>query len=265
MPVTYPTAAGLPGRWSYLYIEPMKLMGDNTGFTSTVTFETDFSNLADFVTYMGGVSQAITAGANTFNRILPMQHPLYSSLYLTKVDCEAFGDASETSEALIDLWARAKVRAEYKTPPYNVTGSDAYMQWQVDQGSVYTTAPGRKFAFSDGEPIDQDAGGFATLNQYSLTLHQCPNLNDTAIDLLTNTFNNDVYRGRPAGSLLFGGCKSNFDTSIGGVTRYTRVLMFTYRAYHWNQVFKRSGVLDTPLDPAGNPLYQPGDFTQLFQ
>jgi hypothetical protein len=258
------TVADLPTPWSYLYAPQLRVSGDRGGWRSTLAFRCTFANLANFATIIGGAPQTITTTWGSISRIVSLQHPLYPALWADRVQCEATGTASTTSTALADLYTDARVFVDFGTIPYPVTGDSAYMTWEVDQGAVYTTQPGRKFKFASGEPLDQDAGAWSVQNTYILTLYQCPSQGDANIDLLSGKLNNATFFGRPANSLLFGGCKSIYEVSVAGVVRYTKSYVFTYRSYSWNQAYKRDGTLDTPVDPAGNAPYQTGDFNLLF-
>lgn len=258
------TEADLPGEFSVLYRTPMTLLWDNSGFTSTIAYMTTLTNQADFVLAIGGdTPKVIPTAYGNISRHIPLSHPIYYKLLADKVECEAFGEPSADSEALIDLWSHCSVKVTFRSVPFGISGDEAFSEWNQDQGSQYITIPGRKFKFPDGEPLDQDAGSFATINQYSLTLYNCPSQNDTVIGALASTYNNAVFMGRPVGSLLFVGAQGQSRTAIGGVTRWQRTLSFMYRSHHWNLCYKSSGVLDTPVDPAGNPLYQGGDWSQL--
>lgn len=254
------TVADLPGRWSYLYKPQMKLTAQSGGYESTLAFETDFSNLSPFVLAVAGTSQVITTTWGSMSRVVPLQHPLFPGLYADQVECEAFGAASDSSENLADLWSHVKVYVRFRSVSYGSDGDQAYMSIEEDKGATYTTIPGRKFAFPSGEPIDQEAGAFSSVKNYVITLYQCPDLNNTATDALMGKVNSAAFFDWPAGQLLFGGGRSIFERSVGGQVRYQKSYTLAYRSHPWNQVFKKNGTLDTPVDPAGNPQYESADF-----
>lgn len=262
------TIADLPGvrgtDWDFLR-SPEMTLDDNGqgGYISSVAFWTNFSQLATFVTKIAGTSQTITTSWGSFLRVVPMQHPLFSGLLARRVKCKATGEHSGTS-TYNQMYSRAKVIVDFESVLYGTTGDQAYMSLEVEKGATYTTQPGRKFAFSSGEPIDQDAGAWAVTNNYVITLFQCPQLHDDYIDLAAGKINNATFLGRPAGTMLFGGCRGMQTISTGGVITYQRSLSFAYRSYSWNQAYNRAGTLDTPLDPAGNPQYANYDFNNLF-
>jgi hypothetical protein len=241
------TVADLPTPWSYLYAPQLRVTGDRGGWRSTLAFRCTFANLANFATIIGGAPQTITTTWGSISRIVSLQHPLYPALWAERVQCETTGTASTTSTALADLYTDARVFVDFGSIPYPVTGDSAYMTWEVDQGAVYTTQPGRKFKFASGEPLDQDAGAWSVQNSYILTLYQCPSQGDANIDLLSGKVNNATFFGRPA-----------------GVVRYTKSYVFTYRSYSWNEAYKRDGTIAAITDPAGNPPYDSGDFNLLF-
>ena len=254
------TVADLPGRWTYLRNPPMKLQTVNGGYESALGFETDFSNLSDFVLAIAGTSQVITTTWGSMTRVVPLQHPLFSGLLANHVSLDACGTASTTSTALADLWSRAKVYVNFRSVLYGTTGDQAYMSIEEDSGAEYTTIPGRKFAFPSGEPIDQEAGRFAAVKNYIINLYQCPDMNSSATDALMGKVNSVAFNGWPAGQLLFGRVRSVQERSVGGVTRYQKSITMAYREYPWNQAYTKSGTLATPVDPAGNPQYASADF-----
>lgn len=258
------TVADLPGTWSYLYKPQMTLSAMSGGYESVLAFLTDFANLSDFVLAVAGTAQTITTTWGTMSRIVPLQHPLFPGLYADEVNCRAFGAASESSEDLIDLWSHAEVQVKFRSVRYGADGDQAYMTIEEDKGGMYTTIPGRKFAFPSGEPIDQEAGAFSTTKNYMLTLYQCPDLDSSATDAIQSCVNDDVFLGFPAGQLLFGGQRSIFERSVGGVVRYTKTYTLAYRDYPWNQAYQKNGTKATPVDPAGNPQYASADFYSVM-
>lgn len=254
------TVADLPGRWTYLYKPQMKLQTINGGYESTLAFETDFSNLGSFVSTIAGTSQTITTTWGSMNRVVTLQHPIFSGLYAIDIDTEAFGAASESSQLITDLWSHAKVVVKFRSVNYGITGDQAYMTIEEDSGSEYTTIPGRKFAFPDGQPIDQEAGRFSAVKNYILSLYQCPDQNSSSTDALMGKVNSVAFLDWPAGQLLFGRIRSTQSRSMGGVLQFQKQMTLAYREYPWNQSYKRDGTLDTPVDPAGNPQYAEADF-----
>lgn len=258
------TVASLPGRWSYLYKPQMTLTASGGGYESVLAFETDFSNLSAFVLAVAGTAQTITTTWGSMSRITPLQHPLFPGLYADEVNCRAFGAASDSSEDLADLWSHAEVQVRFRSVRYGTDGDQAYMSIEEDKGGMYTTIPGRKFAFPSGEPIDQEAGAFSTTKNYVLTLYQCPDMNSSATDAIQSKVNSAAFLGWPAGQLLFGGQRSIFERSVGGVIRYTKSYTLAYRDFPWNQAYKKDGTKDTPLDPAGNPQYASADFYSIM-
>lgn len=262
------TIASLPGTygvdWQFLRKPEMTLDDDGQGgYTSTVGFSTVFSNLAAFVTSIAGTSQPITTSFGTIHRVVQMQHPMFSGLYAKKIRCVATGEPTGTT-TYDQMYSQAKVYVEFGSVYYGITGDQAFMSIEMDKGATYTTQSGRKFKFPGGEPIDQDAGQWAVVNNYSLTLYQVPTFNDSVMNAASGCVNDDVWFGNAAGLVLFGGCKAVQQRSVGGILTYQYSVSFAVRSYPWNQCFNRAGVLGTPLDPAGNPQYNTYTFNNLL-
>lgn len=266
--MSYPnTVSSLPGTlgtdWWYLVKPHRSVSGDTNGLKATIPFRTTYANHIPFLTQVFYYTATITSSWGSFSRVFHLQHPEYPSLYASGFKMEATGNSGGTT-AYGTMFSDVRIEVEFTNPPYGFAGDTAFSTWEVDQGSTYTTHPGRKFKFGSGEPLDQDAGTFAVLNSYVLTIFNAPVLNDSVMDTLSGRVNNASFMGRAAGSLLFGGCKSTFQNNLGGTVSYQKSLSFTYRSYSWNQAFRSDGVLDTPTDPAGNGLYNTGTFTDLF-
>lgn len=258
------TVADLPGRWTYKYRPQLAGSGDPDGWKTRLAFETDFSNLSAFVGVVAGKVTKLSTSYGGMARVVTLQHPLFNNLWANAVAFEATGSNAKIDSTLANMYSRAVVTVDFISVKYPVAGDSAYLSWDIDQGAQYTTVPGRQFAFPTGEPVDQDAGVWAVRNSYALTLYQCPTLGDDVIDELSGTVNLNPFMGKPAGQLLFGGCKSNYSISMAGVTQIQKTLAFAYQSYPWNQAMRRDGVLDTPLDPNGDPMYELEDFNKLL-
>jgi hypothetical protein len=258
--------AQLPQPWSYKYRSPPSLANDGTLWTATITFITTQANLVPFVEVLAGLPPTvINTSFGTMTRIIPLQHPLYNWCYAKRVRCEAFGTPSPSSQALQDLHSHMNVTVEFESYPFGTAGDQAFMQLDVGGGSKYVTIPGRKLKFPSGEVIGQEAGVTVVETAYTLSLFQCPSLNDSVVQPLTGKINNAAFFGKPAGQMRFDTWESSQEVAVGGVVTFKRSLKLTYQDHHWNQFFKQDGTLDTPTDPAGNPAYQLTDFSVLLK
>jgi hypothetical protein len=272
MPITilpYPnTVNALPGTpgvdWSYLYAPGLKIGGDVSGWRSAITFNCRYGILGAFCSAIAGKAVVIPTTYGGMLRILPLQHPIFTGLFATSLEAESYGTPSNTSTALEDLYSDARVTVTFENPKYDTNGDQAYMSLDIDQGSQVTTIPGKKLRFPNGEPIDQDMPTFSVRNSYALTLYNCASLNNALIDQLSGCVNQYKFMGWPEGQILFGGCKSSLQVSMGGVTQYQKTFSFTYQSFPWVQAIRRDGVLDTPLDPLGNPVYPIADLNLLL-
>jgi hypothetical protein len=265
--MSYPnTVASLPGvmgtDWSYLVNPHRTAQGDVNTLFATVGFRTTYANHSNFFNQVFNATYTIPSTYGSITRVFRMQHPEYPTFYASAFRLELTGNAS--GSAVSQMFSDVKFSIDFSTVPYGIAGATPFSAWNIDQGSIYTTQPGRKFAFPSNEPLDQDAGQWAVLNSYTFTLYNCPIINDSAIDICAGCVNNAAFQGRPAGTLLFGGCRSSIQTNVGGAISYQMDLSFTYRSYPWNMAYKANGVLDFPLDPSGNPPYNTADFTTLF-
>jgi hypothetical protein len=259
------TVASLPGTWKYLRNRwaPKTLNNDGTGWVAQIGFSTTYANLVPFVLAIAGSNQTITTSFGSMVRVQRLQHPEYTGLYAVRVRTEATGESS--GPGVDQMYSMVKVLVEFSTMPFGTSGDSAFMTWETTQSSQYTTLPGKKYKFSTGEPLDQEVGVPANLNTYVLTLFNCPTLDDATIDtVMASPVNSATFRGKPAGSLMFGGCQSVYQTSVGGVVTFQKSFSFTYRSYDWNAAYKHDGTLGFPLDPANNPPFATCDFNTLL-
>jgi hypothetical protein len=51
---------------------------------------------------------------------------------------------------------------------------------------------------------------------------------------------------------------------MAGTRVFTRTIQITYQDHHWNDFFRKDGVLDTPNDAASNPVYEHAEFNDLL-
>lgn len=266
--MAYPnTVANLPGvmgtDWSYLTKPHRNGTGDINTLQTFITFVTSYANHVNFINTIFGFTQTIGSSYGSITRVFRLQHPEYSNFYATAFQFELTG-FNTGGASIFQQYSHVRITVTFETLPYGIAGNTPFSTWNIKQGAVYTTAPGRKFGFASGEPLDQEAGAFSTLNSYILTLYNLPILNDSAIDNCAGCINNAGFQGRPAKQLLFNGCDSNIQNNVGGAITYQQSLSFTYRNYSWNQAYKANGTLDFPVDPSGNPPYSTADFTTLF-
>lgn len=258
------TIDDLPGGWAYLYDPKPTLGADGQKWTASLSFLIPQSILIPFVEVIAGRPESVSYSGGSVDRIVMLQHPIYDWLWSSSFQCESFGEASASSDELVDLHSHVKVHVQFSSPSYPTSGGEPYLTWETKSGGLYATIPNRKMKFSTGEVLGADAGVHYTQTAYVLTLYQCPTLNDAVLETFNGTINNAPFRGKPTGQLRFDSWGGSFQIGSGGVIQWTRQIMFTYQSHHWNKYFRTDGVLDTATDPAGNPTYGLADFTGIL-
>jgi hypothetical protein len=262
------TVNQLPGPWSYLYRPAPTLTNDGSLWVAQVAFLTTNANLPDFVGVVAGQppEQIPLAGGGSMPRIVTLKHPRYSWLYARRIRTEAFGTPSATSTALDDLHSHVRIVVDFESLPFNPeAGEDAPYMKKTVKGTVdYVTIPGRRMTFSNDEEIDQDTGVSVGKDTYVLTFFQCPALRDDVIRPMVNKINDTDFLGFPAGQLHFDTWEGTEDVSMAGTRVFTRTIQITYQDHHWNDFFRKDGVLDTPNDAASNPVYEHAEFNDLL-
>lgn len=267
------TVATLPGQWDYLYKPAPTLTKTGPLWSATLSFVTDQSNCIAFVSAIAGQPTVIVTSGGSMVRWIPLQHPLYTSLYAKNVHVEQFGTPSATSTELIDLHSKSKVTVDFESYPFataagggtGVLANLPYMTLTKKGGGVYTTVPDMKMTFpSDGEVLGTDAGIWSSQGTYILTQYMCSTLGDDVIEPLTGTINNATFLGKDAKKMRFDTWESSYQLGPNGDLIYTRTLQFSYQSYSWNEFSRSDGVLEEPLDVNGDPVYAVEDFTPLL-
>lgn len=264
------TISQLPQPWSYAYRPAATLAKDGSGLKATIHFFTTNDNLPDFFDVVSGLppTQVPLPGGGTTPKIVPLQHPRYPRMYASRIYGEAFGEPSPSSTSLIDLHSHVRVAVDFEAPtfPTDFGGQNdlPYMKKAVKHGGKYVTIPGRRMTFTNDEELDHDYGVYVPQDVYVYTFYQCTTLGEDVIRPMVGRINDTEFLGFPVGQLRFDGWDSDEETSVGGVKTYVRTLSFTYQDHHWNDFFRRDGVLDVANDEEGNPVHEHAEFNDLL-
>lgn len=265
------TMADIPGRWTHMRNPAPRVWNDGQGWSATMALETDEQNVLPFLTALAGTRQPIIWSGGTFSRIVPLQHPVYTSLWLQAIDGEMFGTPTPTpnpplSMMLNQQFSRARFNLTFRAWPFPTIGDQPYMSIEQGQSVSYVTMPGTSLVFpSDETVIGADAGIFIVENTYVITLYQCPDMNDTASDMLAGTANANPVFGKAPGHLRFNGVQASYQVNVGGMYSYTRRYELAFRSVPWNEFLRPDGVWEEPLKPDGTPVYELMDWSSLFQ
>jgi len=258
------TVADLPGNWKYLRKPAPTLSADGTKWGARISFVIDATDLIPFVNVIAGQTESVPYSGGSVDRIVMLQHPLFPWLWSSSFTCEYFGEASEDSTELEDMYSLVKVDVDFSSTNYPTSGGEPFLTWETKGSGLYATIPNRKMRFTTGEVLGADAGVHFTQTVYVLTLYQCPTLGDDILNAYDNTLNNATFRGIPAGQLRFDSWGGSFTIGSGGVIQWTRQIQFTRQSHHWNQYYRSDGILDTATDPDGNPTYGLANFSALM-
>jgi hypothetical protein len=281
------TIADLPGTypddWWYLRSPTPRLGGDQGAWTASVTFICKVDLMVDFVTTVGGTVESVPTGFGAIPRVVPLRHPLYPGLFAVRVEAEPFGTPSTTETGLMDQYSHARVTVEFASRAYGTEfGAGGgmtdvpYLTVQARSGGKFVQIPGweRYHWQSDGRPLDSGSRSddseaipaeFVATTSYVLSMFQCQDLNDVALDYLLNGVNESEFLGRPEGTLRLVGWEGDLSVTIGGVVQYLRRVMLEYRELPWNQAYRPdTGEPDTPLDGDGLTIFEERDFHLMF-
>lgn len=255
------TLGGAPAPFDILYNPAKELNGDLSGWSAVMGFRVPLANYLPFVTYVAGRSYAVTTGAGTFTRIIPMSHPDFPGLICTKIQTKGTGQISATGQF---SWFR--VTATFTMVPYNVDGSAPFQTIEATYSTKTYSIANTSFTFSDGTP--STASSFIAVPEigYVVTLYQCTQLDDALLGtLIAAPLNNNTFFGWPAKTIFLEGMKASLNMASVGTPTYTRVVQFKYRPIDWNKFLRTDGQWDTCLNVAGDPAYQQSDLSQILQ
>lgn len=246
------TFASCPVPFTVLYASKPTLKGQaDQGWSAEISFKVAQNDLIAFAQFVAGTPKTYTVGSGTVTRIIPVTHPWLG--YTTKmvarsIDCELTGEWTPGNEPWAQQWSDARVKVGFATVPWATDGSTPFAVVETNGASETYTLAGVKMAFSDGTPIQADAGLNVPTLAYSVTIYQAAAIGDDTVAPLLGTINSvamalGVYTW-PIGSVRFDGMRSRLTMTSDFNQAYERGLLFNCRPIHWNKFLRSDGTWD---------------------
>ncbi len=235
--------------------EGIDLQVSDNGVDGSLSFWVSGADLGAFrLAVAGSPSTAVVIGGYSVSRLVPMLHPYESNCYAYSLRAYPAPGAAislgggSTGFSFADYF----VDVRFRTPKYDYTGPYPLVTRQRRNGVEMVTRPGFAYQFpSDSKRPNHDVGIPVLTVEYGLTFHRLPALNDDLYDSLAGCVNEVAFLGRPAGTVLYRGCSSGGELTLGGVPSFEATHEFSYRAIPHNQIMRDDGMgFEAPIQVA---------------
>jgi hypothetical protein len=228
------TIADLPASASRQWDETT-IGADANGLTATAVWLCDYADVPSFLQVAGGIPAP--AGPNSAIRIVPMQFPDFnvsgnSKLYCSSAKAKGKGHNYKIGNA--GSYSKARIVCEFKTFPFPIDGSQAFMTVQLDSAGRFLNAPASAFKFASGALPSQDVGLYVAGFTMRVTLHQLQGLNWGLYAGLAGSVNSTTFLGFGTGQVLYKGVSASATTTVGGQTSYSITHELEFSAVDFN-------------------------------
>lgn len=238
-----------------------------SGWSADVTFQVAVADCYAFCQFLAGDLYSISLGGGvTVNRYIPCSHPDFANLLCLGLKTVHKGGYSGSGTPTLYQYTWSEVTASFQSVPYPTDGSTAFYTVETVGGSESYSVAGGKLKFpSDNTPLQVDATVPVPVIQYRVTVYLCYSLNDSVLNPLAGSVNNNTFLGWPAGTIRFDNYTSSLAMTATNTATYTRTLNLSYRAIPWNQLLRPNYVWEAPTAPSGAYLYTAADLSPLLQ
>jgi hypothetical protein len=252
---------------TWLQKKPAQL-GMNSGTTTAqLTWQVPDVDIAQFMAVVSGLKETIVLPGNppsTVQRIVPLRHPRFTNLLADSAQAVAKGFAPNGDPTLGNWWSSWDVQVDFRTPQFNVDGSDPFLTISARPSGRTIAMPASAATFSsDSSHPVIDPGVFIPGWTYEITINGAPTFDEAFYNGYLRTINTTTFRNCAPGTVLFPGPALNRTVTIGNVARNSITFAFEVSALNWNLQGKSDGTTDT-LNFNGTPWYSSKDFNLLL-
>lgn len=256
----------LPASALLTYAPNATVSGDESGWRAEMGWVCDYADQDAFLATVAGTAENV---GNNITRIVPLRHPRYPDMLAFNVKSQGTGhDPNATPSVAGYQYEKAKILVSFKSWPFPIVGNQPFMTLRLRKSSEAITIPQAGYKFTSTGQILQgvDAAVIVPTTVYSLTMYQCPTLDDDLItSIQANPVNSDTIFNKAPGYVRFDGCDSEISQTVTGVITYTKTLTFTYRTAPWNQVLNPAGAWEAPVKISdGSNMYGTSALNQLL-
>lgn len=252
-----------------------------TGFQFTRIFLVEYASRFTFLYSMfeGGVAGKPKAYHSNFPALL------CSTFDIERIENKPTGpnEITDPVSQIIEHDTIAKITIEYAPLQYDNDLPNGTFATYNQAGSVeFIDSPGRGMKWeSSDERLPADVRPVVPIGntRHEVTWHQVSNVPWALLETLKGRVNSTAFRipalGRtvPAGNLMFLDSSSEQTTKYNGDSTTSLTLAFVEKnqgtlsssSYGWNHKYNPdTGLYDRPISDTGDPLFQSGNFGDIF-
>ena len=224
------------------------------GMEASDNWYVPFAYMTNFLRTVGGTVENI---GGILNRVVPLRFNEYTWCIAYDCSVEYVGwDASTNT------FKGIMAKISYRTPPYPVDGTDAFMTLGTQAQAVGMATPAGMLSGSGGR-VGSDTQFQAGGMTYRWDFHKLASFDPSAYAAIGTVVNSNVWRGFAAGTVKFEGVGANRTTSFNGVTSWEVSFPFQVRFVPWNYEFMDDGSLGA-VTYNGTSRYPAVDFASTF-
>lgn len=215
------------------------------------------------MTTIGGTAETIgVPGFASVTRLVPLRYPEYPSLIAEAAVARACGHNGEKNGA--GFYSHWKISVDFGSPDYDVDGPDAWLTVTTSPSGRSLPVPFGAIVASGGSAPAGARTVFVPGYTYSVTVHKLSFFDNAFYQGQLKRTNNALWRGCPAGTVLFNGPRMTRTSMLGGVKTYEVGLEFEVSALPWNYAVFPDGSVGPTTFLGGGDVYVPVDFHALF-
>lgn len=246
------TLADLPAGWKILHDPKAHEQITPQGTIARMAWYGPWESRHDFTQIVCGLDEEIEwPGGVTVTRRVPLRYPdtRYDNMYAVAVDMEGMGRSSSSEYGITYDYAKVGVTFQSQSF-YTEVGDYPLISIQRGGGADIVTVPGTAYEFpSDSLRLDHNAGVLVPTQDFSITFHNLPTLDDKVEvwDGLSGHVNSDDFyvpnRTNPytSGYVQFLTYTSSSVMSVGNSVIHTATLTFRRRRVKHNEVMRPDG------------------------
>jgi hypothetical protein len=248
--------------------------GDRTGSGDKLTWVVPEADLTLFLKALTGLPETFTLPGTppvSISRIVPLRSPYFPNVLADQFDCKSAGFRSASERATAALltgqawWSTYFVTVIFKTPQYQVDGSEPFMTVESDPSGRTDPVTASGMQFPDASHPTFDPGLWLPGENYRITLVGVPVPSRSIYLTYYGSVNSATWRGFPRGTVRYMAPSIRTTTTIGNVQSSTVCHHFETSTVDWNLAYKSDGTTGN-LTVAGivNPRYAYKDFATLL-
>lgn len=237
---------------------------DDQGVWARKDYGVNWLDRFQFCRDVMGVSSQTGGIGGSWNRQFPLQYPDDPLLYAKSLEIKPVKPWYTTSPL---SYKQAIVTVTFRAPSWNVTTNDdpfflnsfsqdpeenaglIYCTQELDWGADWITVPTSDATFAtSGEKItDASLPRRVAVARMVLTYHNLPYMPLAKVFAYVDVLNDDVFLGRPRGTVMLEGSKTIRERDAAGTVTQKLTISLKTRVQDWNKKLKKDGTWDTVI------------------